>query len=588
MVRKASYVKNLLLFLITFTACSGLATAQRIPAPGPVIKTREYPQNYFRNPLNIPPQASGTFGELRSTHFHAGDDYRTQQRIGLPLFAVADGYVSRLRVQAGGGGLSAYIDHPNGFTSVYLHMEDFAPDLAKLVKQKQYEDQQFAVDVKVLPGLISLKKGDQIGSAGNTGSSQGPHLHFEIRETATQNPLNPQLFGLHFPDKLPPVINGLILYDLGGEPFTENTPRRILKVKNQAAGHYQVDPSSPLSVNGRTGIAINTIDKHSGTSFSHGVYSIEVFLDEKPLSTVVFESLDFSSSRAIHSYVDYPHYRRTNQRFQKTFKDPNNPINIFHLLEKDGTFDLVEGQSALMTIRVRDVHGNTSVVTVPIVHDPNYVPDRKFTPGTAIFRYNQENKFSSENLSLVMPENALYDNIYFQYRQGTKPEGGYSLLQYVHNDLTPLFHAYELKIRPDDTLPPHLRNKALIVNERRNSIGGSYSEQDGMVTARAGSFGNFYVSVDTVPPRIEALNISNGRNLANVATVRFRISDNLSGIAEFNGYIDDKWVLMEYDPKTRSLWHRFEQGLARGSHRFRLEVSDGKQNTSVFEATFTR
>src|SRR5690606_17711563 len=161
----------------------------------PLIKTREYPTGYFRSPLAIPAQASGTFAELRSTHFHAGDDYRTQQRTGLPVFAVADGYVSRVRVQIGGGGNSVYITHPNGYTSVYLHMQAFSVPLAAIVKAKQYELQRFDVDIPLDEHAVTVKKSDRIGLSGNSGSSQGPHLHFEIRDTKTQAPLNPQLFG---------------------------------------------------------------------------------------------------------------------------------------------------------------------------------------------------------------------------------------------------------------------------------------------------------------------------------------------------------------------------------------------------------
>jgi murein DD-endopeptidase MepM/ murein hydrolase activator NlpD len=176
-----------------------------------IITSRNYPQGYFRNPLNIAPDASGTFGELRSTHFHAGDDYRTQQKIGLPLHAAAEGYVSRVRVQIGGGGNSVYINHPNGFTSVYLHMDSFNDVLTKIIRAEQYKQQRFDVDMELKQGQVKLTKGQFIGNAGNTGGSAGPHLHFEIRDTKSQHPLNPQLFGLHFTDKFAPTINGIMV-----------------------------------------------------------------------------------------------------------------------------------------------------------------------------------------------------------------------------------------------------------------------------------------------------------------------------------------------------------------------------------------
>src|SRR5690606_30483797 len=206
-------------------------------------------QNYFRKPLNIAPDASGTFGELRATHFHAGDDYRTQQRIGLPLHAAAEGYVSRVRVQIGGGGNSVYINHPNGYTTVYLHMDSFNDALTNIVRAEQYKQQRFDVDMELSKDQVALEQGQFIGNAENTGESGGPHLHFEIRDTETQHPLNPQLFGLHFNDKFAPTINGIMVYDLEQGPFNEHTGRRYLQLKALGSNRYALASGAPISVN---------------------------------------------------------------------------------------------------------------------------------------------------------------------------------------------------------------------------------------------------------------------------------------------------------------------------------------------------
>lgn len=558
-----------------------------------IIQSQSYPQGYFRSPLDIPHQASGTFGELRSTHFHAGDDYRTQQRVGLQLYAVAEGYISRLRVQAGGGGHSLYITHPNGYTSVYLHMDRFAPAYAERIKAEQYRLQRFDVNLELGPDEFPVRQGDRIGLAGNTGSSQGPHLHFEIRDTETQDPINPQLFGLHFPDKTPPLIQGITVYDLGTQVFNEHTPRRTFKpVSGGGSGQYRLDRSDPIRVNGRFGVGIQTIDRHDGSNFSMGVYSIELLLDGSPVSTVVFEKLSFSTSGSIHSYTDYPHFVRNRTRIQKSFKDPNNPINIFYHLQGDGSIDLSADMSGTtgvrnLTYRVRDVHGNTSVLSFPVVNDPSYQPERIRQAGTVWFRYGQENRYEADNLQIHLEENTLYDDLYFSYSQGSRPENGFSLMQHVHNNLTPLARSYHLRIRADESLPEHLQSKALIVNSRGSSVGGDYDE-DGFVSTRTSSLGSFYVTVDTVPPVIRPQNISPGRNMAGQSRIRFQISDNLSGIASFNAYLNGEWVLMEYDPKNRALWHTLENNLRKGRHTFRLEVRDGKGNESIYEAHFTR
>ncbi len=557
---------------------------------GPIIKSQDYPSGYFRSPLDIPHQASGTFGELRSTHFHAGDDYRTQQKTGLPLYAVADGYVSRLRIQAGGGGHSLYITHPNGFTSVYLHMQEFGSRYKDRVRKEQYSAQRFEVNIELGADEFPVKKGDRIGLAGNTGSSEGPHLHFEIRDTESQDPINPQLFGLHFPDNIPPLIQSIVLYDLGDEVFNEHTPRRHFKTVSQGPGRYKLESGAAIPVNGRFGIGIQTVDRHNGTTFNNGVYSIELLLDGQPVSTVVFEKLSFSTSGMIHAYIDYPHFVKTRNRVQKSFRDPNNPIQIFHHLEEDGSISPDEswtaGQAATLTYRVRDVHGNTSILSIPVKQDPAYRPARITQAGTALFRYDQDNYYRADNLELTVPEKVLYDHLYFNYSQGSKPEGGYSLVQHVHNNMIPLSGAYTLSIRPDNTLPENLRSKALIVDARGGSIGGSF--QDGMVTTQTRSFGSFHIRVDTVPPQIQAVNVSPGKNLAAQARISFRISDNLSGIASYQAFMDGEWVLMEYDPKTRSLWHTLDSKLPKGRHHFKLEVRDGKSNESRYEFNFTR
>lgn len=562
-----------------------LQTSLSIGQKKEIITSRNYPQGYFRNPLNIAMDASGTFGELRSTHFHAGDDYRTQQRIGLPLHAAAEGYVSRVRVQIGGGGNSVYIDHPNGYTTVYLHMEDFNDVLTNIIRAEQYKQKRFDVDLTLNRNQVVISRGMLIGHAGNSGGSGGPHLHFEIRDTKSQHPLNPQLFGLKFTDSFRPTINGIMLYDLNAPLFNERTPRKPISVKSVGTGSYALTQTSPIPVSGRFGFGINTVDRHRNGGFQNGVYSIELLIDEKPVSTVVFEELDFNTSRGIHSYIDYAHWKKTKVKIQKSFKDPGNAIEIFKTLPKTRGIELQEQKVYNVKYIVKDVAGNTSELNFQIENKQNVKSTDYQSRGVQLFKFDKVNSFERTDVKVNILQKVLYDDLDFEYSSLSAPANSYSLLHKIHNNLTPVFQAYNISIKPT-SLPTHLHKKALIASIENGAEGGSF--ENGWVSVNTRNFGSFYIVVDTVSPTIVPRNLTSGKNVSPQRKIDFTISDNLSGIQSFDGYIDGQWVLMEYDSKNKHLWHTFDSSLAKGSHTFKLIVKDWKDNEKVYEASFIK
>lgn len=572
--------KKLYLILLYFLQIS-ISIGQK----SEIITSRNYPQGYFRNPLNIAMDASGTFGELRSTHFHAGDDYRTLQRVGLPLHAAAEGYVSRVRVQIGGGGNSVYIDHPNGYTTVYLHMDDFNEVLTNIVRAEQYKQQRFDVDITLNRNQIVISKGLLIGHAGNSGGSAGPHLHFEIRDTKTQHPLNPQLFGLRFNDNFKPTINSIMQYDLNMPIFNEHTPRKPLPVKAIRPGVYTLTQATPILVNGRFGLGISTVDRHRNGGFQNGVYSIELWIDGKAISTVVFEELDFNTSRGVHSYIDYAYWKKTKVKVQKSFKDPGNPINIFKKLPDPRGIVLTDTKTYDAKYIVKDVAGNTSELNFKIKNTGNPKNTNHQPIGIQLFKFDRINSFERADVKVNLPEKVLYDDLDFVYATAQAPANAYSLMHKIHNSLTPVFQAYNIAIKPT-TLPTHLQSKALIASVENGAEGGNF--ENGWVSVNTRSFGNFYVAVDTVAPTIIPRNLTSGKNVSAQRKIDFTIADNFSGIQSFNGYIDGKWVLMEYDSKNRHLWHVFDSSLEKGKHTFKLLVKDWKDNEKVYEVSFIR
>src|SRR6201996_2862785 len=395
-------IKRLFATLTTFLCLLVNCYAQDI------VQTKQYPKNFFRYPLDLPPSTAGSFGELRPNHSHSGLDFKTNGRTGYPVHAAYDGYVSRLRVQFGGFGNAIYITHPNGFTTVYGHIERFAPELEQLVRNMQYLQQSFEVDFNLTPLQVRVCKDDVIAWSGNAGASAGPHLHFEIRDTETEQTINPQLFGLTIPDRAPPTLGTICVYHLGGAPFSEKTPRQFLPVAG-ASGHYHIIKPQVINVSGETGFGITATDMNS-TSFNHnGIYSIELKLDGTTVYTFAAEHFAFDQTHAINAYIDYPTFLSSHRFIQKCFILPGSKISLYPQSVNRGVMNFNDDAMHEVEYVVKDIAGNTSTLTLKVKSTQSKAI-QTLAPITTLFRYDKQNEFSNDKFKVVIPVGNLYDD----------------------------------------------------------------------------------------------------------------------------------------------------------------------------------
>lgn len=547
---------------------------------------KAYPQHYFRLPMDLPPSIIGTFGDFRKNHFHSGLDYRTNRREGYPVYAAADGWISRLKVQISGFGNAVYIDHPNGYTSLYAHLQRFNERIAQQVKDAQYQTSSFEIDLPIFSDAIPVKKGQIIGWSGNTGGSSGPHLHFEIRDTKTEEIINPQLFGLAIPDKIKPEIEGIYIYQTQGQPFSERTSKRFISTSG-TNGTYRLTQQTPIKFAGEIGFGIIAFDRSTAGESKHSVYATELFIDGKIIYSSIWERFSFDHSRAINAYVDYPSLITSGKWVQKNFIEPANPLKVYPSAINRGLFSPTDKQIHHVEYRLKDIQGNISRLNFNIqAEELQSTRESTSLKPTAYFQYDQPNSFGTDIMRLSIPKGALYSDLGFYYSTGPKPGNAYSNIYYVHNKLTPVQDTLSLWIKLDASCPEALKSKTVLVNEKKEAQSSHY--EDGYLKATIKAFGGFYALVDTIAPSIVSVNISQGKSMKDLPKIAFKIKDNLAGIKDFRGAIDNKWILMEYDAKSNSLWHTFDSRTASGKHYFTLDVSDKMENTSRFQASFER
>jgi len=544
-------------------------------------------QRLYTDPVKIPLLLSGSFAELRSNHFHSGIDIKTQGTTGLPVYAVADGTISRIVVSPTGYGNALYIDHPNGTTSVYGHLKAFSSEIANYVKEQQYKKHSFRVDLQIPSYLFPVKQDQEIAKSGNSGSSGGPHLHFEIRDTRTEEPLNPLNFGFPVKDDIAPKLFSVLLVPLTDSSHVaySRKPQSYLVVFYEGKYHLKNNPIIPVW--GEIGVAIQTNDYFNDTYNKCGINLLRMSVNNEDQFSFTLNRFSFADTRYLNSHIVYSEYITTKRRYIKTWIDPGNKLPIYTHNGSEGRITANNGQNGKIEIELQDSYGNTSLIDFSIM-GKNAVVKTDSLKGE-LFTYNHFNKFKNDSVRLEIPAGALYSDFRFDYRTEKASDQFYSDYHFLHNNTVPLHKNATVAIRTD-SLPNYLESKVIMayVNPETgefSAAGGHY--ENGWVTTETRNLGVYAVTVDTIPPEITPLSIADNK-LTESSRIRFKIKDDLAGIKSIEGLLDGKWALFEYDAKTATITHYFDKerfDLGK-NHTFRLTITDYRNNIAVYESHF--
>lgn len=548
-----------------------------------VFGQENYPQDYFRSPLDIPLLTSGTFGELRTNHFHSGIDLRTQKKEGLPIYAAADGYVSRIKISTYGYGKAIYITHPNGFTTVYGHLLKATPTIEAYIKKLHYKEQSFEIDVYPVINELLVKKGDTIAFSGNTGGSFGPHLHYEFRDTQSEKVINPLYFGLkmELEDTRPPVIEGLLVYPMDENSIVNTSKQPVLvNLVLQKDGSYL---ATSIKANGTIAFAVQTHDLSNNNYGKNGVFGIQTYLNGNSNFTIKFDTFSFDETRHINNYIDYERFVKTKQKFQKLFIETPYELSLLSKNQSNGLINIQPNINYTYRIEVSDFHHNKTIIHVPIQFSYAKTTILPIDKKTNYFvKYKNEHQYVKDSVSVFIPEDTFYKDTYidFEVSNGDVKFGSPTLA--IKKNIT-------LSI-PNSTIPEKERSQYFIAS--KDGLKLSYNKtylKGNYFTLYTRTMGAFKLAKDSIAPIIKPLNFSEGQWMSTLPLLEVAISDDFSGIQSFNGFLNNQWILFEYDFKTNKLTHDFADTIViEGRNELKIIVVDNVGNSTIFETHFFR
>jgi len=535
-----------------------------------------FPKNYFSNPLDIELILNGNFGESRPSHFHSGIDFKTQFKEGLNVFSSAKGYVSRISIKHGGFGKALYINHPNGYTTVYAHLKNFNKKIEDYIKKIQYNKKSYQIEHYFKKDVIKILKNENIGKSGNTGSSFGPHLHYEIRLTKNQKAINPQLFEIDIKDTRRPIINSVFLYKL--DSLNKISEPIKLKIKRINDSIYQ---SEEVTANGTIGFGISGFDRQDLANNKNGIYKYSTIYDNKENIEFNFNSFFFEESIKIKTLIDYKYYIQNKSRIIKLFKDHGNNLSIYSN-NKSGYIN-IENDISLYQITLADLKGNKSTIKIPITKGDikkstlkkvnskdlnttinnklNYNfefenAEIKIAKNTFLKNVKLNIDTSIDSIKIINPEIAVFKNIKIYFLNKEKRKGNYLALKDNNGN--------------ESFASAKLNNKNYFYHKTK-------------------SLGTYFIKNDSLNPLIELKNFKNNDWISNKSSIKIKILDKETGIKNYNVKINGKWMLFEYEYKKNELFYNFDSYfINKKKNLIEVSVEDMAGNKSQKNFTFFR
>lgn len=539
--------------------------------------SQDYPQNYFSAPLDIPLLLSGSFGELRSNHFHSGIDIKTQGVVGFSVFAPADGQVVRIKISATGFGNAIYMAHPNGYTTVYGHLQSIDAPMAAWVKEQQYAQKSFEVDLFPSAGKFTYKKGSIIAKTGNTGGSGGPHLHFEIRDSRTEKTINPALFGFAIQDTRKPVIANVYAVPLQNGSLVDGAARtKQLALTSQGNGSY----TTSFTAGGSIGLQINTFDQQSLSDNHNGIYEIEQFVNDTLVYVFKITQFAFDESRYINAHIDYERFALSKQRTHKTYVEAGNFLSLYPTLKNRGTISLAPNQTKTIKILVRDSWGNQSQVLIMANGQASEVAP----PDTGLMNFEIANTIKLDGFKVSIPAKTLYKTERVALQKTNACSSCASETFKIGQTTIAAHGRYTISIHKSQLTQTE---KVVWATLDGRPSGLTSTWEGAYLIAKPRSFGSFAVLQDLEAPKLNVQNFAQGKIVKPGNRIRFTATDNLSGITKYTANIDGTWVLVQHDAKNNLYWHDFEADLKPGTHTLTILLQDEVGNKTSQQIVFT-